>query len=166
MNEENQGTETNKSNMTQIVIVLIVAVLGIGGWFMFSQNSSQSTQTPQTSESMDKQESSTIPTESNEATTGSTMTDASSAIAIEGGAFYFKPNEIRVKKGEKVTITFTNAEGFHDFVIDEFNVRTKQLSGGQSETIEFTPDKAGEFEFYCSVGEHRQKGMVGTLIVE
>ena len=32
--------------------------------------------------------------------------------------------------------------------------------------VEFTVDKTGTFEYYCSVGQHRANGMVGNLIVE
>ncbi|MEK7613663.1 MAG: cupredoxin domain-containing protein [Patescibacteria group bacterium] len=86
-------------------------------------------------------------------------------INVEGGKFYFKPNTITAKKGETVRITFKNVDGLHDFVIDEFNVKTKQLQGGTEETVEFVADKVGTFEYYCSVGTHRQMGMVGTLTV-
>lgn len=85
---------------------------------------------------------------------------------VEGGEFYYKPNILKVKKGQKVEIEFNNKDGFHDFVLDEFKVKTKQLKDGESEDIEFVADKAGTYEFYCSVGQHRAKGMKGTLIVE
>ena len=54
----------------------------------------------------------------------------------------------------------------HDFVIDELNVKSEITKGGNSTVVEFTPDTAGTFEFYCSVGQHRANGMVGKLIVE
>ncbi|KKT09719.1 MAG: Plastocyanin [candidate division WWE3 bacterium GW2011_GWB2_43_22] len=57
-------------------------------------------------------------------------------------------------------------EGTHDLRLDEFNVATKLLKAGETDTVEFTADKAGVFEYYCSVGEHRKMGMVGTLTVE
>lgn len=85
---------------------------------------------------------------------------------VEGKPFEFTPKEIKVKKGDMVVINFTNTEGFHDWVIDEFNARTKQIPAGQTETIQFVADKTGTFEYYCSVPTHRQKGMVGKLIVE
>lgn len=81
-------------------------------------------------------------------------------------------NDIKVKQGDRVIITFVNTEGFHDLVIDEFNARTKQIQAGQSETIDFVADKKGSFKYYCSVGgtdpqtSHRLKGMVGNFIVE
>lgn len=85
---------------------------------------------------------------------------------VEGGGFYFNPKEIRVKKGDTVKIAFTNKMGTHDWVIDEFNARTKVLGAGQTETIQFVADKTGTFEYYCSVGNHRAQGMKGNLIVE
>lgn len=87
-------------------------------------------------------------------------------IAVEGGAFYYKPNEIRVKKGEKVKIVLASKDMVHDFVVDELGVRTAIIKAGDTGTVEFTADKTGMFEYYCSVGQHRKNGMVGKLIVE
>jgi plastocyanin len=88
------------------------------------------------------------------------------AVALSAENFAFSQTEIRVKKGETVRVTLTNNEGMHDFVIDEFDTRTKVLQAGQSETVEFVADQVGTFEYYCSVGQHRQMGMKGSLIVE
>jgi len=87
-------------------------------------------------------------------------------IEIKGGSFYFKPNEIRVKAGEKVKITFKNIEGFHDLIIDDLSVKTKQIRDGEVDVVEFTPTLPGSYEFYCSIGNHRSMGMKGILIVE
>lgn len=87
-------------------------------------------------------------------------------VTVTGRNMSFDPKEIKVKKGQKVRVTFKNAQGFHDFVLDEFNVKTKQISAGQEEVVEFIADKTGTFEYYCSVGSHRQMGMTGKLIVE
>ncbi len=87
-------------------------------------------------------------------------------FTVDGTSFAFAPSTINVKKGDTVRIVFNNKAGFHDWVLDEFNAKTKQISAGTTETIEFVADKAGEFEYYCSVGSHRQMGMVGTLVVE
>lgn len=88
------------------------------------------------------------------------------SFTVSGKNFTFAPAEMRVKKGDRVKITFVNESGFHDLVIDEFNARTAQIGAGKTETIEFVADKTGSFEYYCSVGSHRQMGMKGTLIVE
>lgn len=88
-------------------------------------------------------------------------------FTVEGSNFKFSPAEIRVKKGDTVRILFKNVGGMmHDWVVDEFDARTNQIDVGEEEEIEFVADKAGTFEYYCSVGSHRANGMVGKLIVE
>lgn len=88
-------------------------------------------------------------------------------VTVVGSNFKFSPNEIRVKKGETVGIRFKN-EGTtqHSLVIDAYEVATNQINPGDEEEVEFTADREGTFEYYCSVGSHRSMGMVGKLIVE
>lgn len=85
---------------------------------------------------------------------------------VNGTNFAFDVKEIKVKKGDTVTIHFMSADGFHDLVIDEFNARTEKLQTGGMAMVTFVADKAGTFEYYCSVGKHRMNGMVGKLVVE
>ncbi|WP_319416951.1 cupredoxin domain-containing protein [Marispirochaeta aestuarii] len=86
-------------------------------------------------------------------------------ISVTNEGFDYMPKEIRVKKGDTIRLTYTNGGGFHDWVLDEFDAATRQIPGGRSETIEFVADRSGEFEFYCSVGNHRARGMWGKFIV-
>ncbi|MCB9805788.1 cupredoxin domain-containing protein [Candidatus Nomurabacteria bacterium] len=85
---------------------------------------------------------------------------------VKGVNFAFDVTEIKVKKGDTVTINFEATEGFHDWVVDEFSAKTQQVRPGTKTSVTFTADKEGTFEYYCSVGSHRQMGMVGKLIVE
>lgn len=87
-------------------------------------------------------------------------------FTVEGSNFSFTPSSLTVNEGDTVRITFKNTGGMHDFVIDEFSTRTEVIQGGEEETIEFVADKAGSYEFYCSVGSHRAMGMMGTLVVQ
>src|SRR5438876_4399092 len=73
-------------------------------------------------------------------------------FTVEGGDFFFNPNQIKVKKGDTVKITFNNSNGMHDFVIHEFNVRTKIIKNGETTTVQFAAAKSGSFKYYCSVG--------------
>lgn len=114
----------------------------------------------------------TMGTDEAEGETEGTDTDTSTmdgdvqVISVEGGSFYYKPEVIKVKKGQKVRVELKSVDMMHDFVIDELDVRTEIIPSGETTTVEFTADQVGEFEFYCSVGQHRANGMVGTLIVE
>ena len=92
-------------------------------------------------------------------------------IALEGKSFMYlldgqENPEIRVKQGDTVKIDLTVTDGFHDWVVDEFNAKTERVQGPGSTSVEFVADKIGTFEYYCSVGDHRAKGMVGKFIVE
>ena len=73
--------------------------------------------------------------------------------------------ELKVNVGDRVKIKFTSTEGFHDWVVDEFSAATEKVREGESTSVEFIADKAGTFEYYCSVGSHRANGMFGNLIV-
>ena len=147
-------------NITIGVIVLVV--LAVGASFLFknapSQTLAPATQTQVTS----------APTEavSEPEATGSAVSSETKEFTVTGANFKFDPKTITVKKGDKVKITFKSVGGFHNFVIDELNVKTSVVESGRDTTVEFTADKAGKFEYYCSIANHRAQGMVGTLTVE
>ena len=85
---------------------------------------------------------------------------------IKGFNFAFDVGEITVKEWDTVTINFESADGFHDWVVDEFDAATDQVQTGGKTSVTFVADKTGEYEYYCSVGSHRAKGMVGILTIE
>jgi nitrosocyanin len=95
---------------------------------------------------------------------GVTMGDIKQ-IEITASNFKFEPDSFTVNVGDTVTISFKNTEGFHDFAIDEFKVKSKTIEAGAVEQITFVADKKGTFQFYCSIGQHKAMGMVGTLVV-
>lgn len=74
--------------------------------------------------------------------------------------------DIRVKEGETVLIHFKSTQGFHDWAVDEFEAATDQVQKDGETSVTFLADKKGTFEYYCSVGDHRERGMKGVLIVE
>lgn len=83
-------------------------------------------------------------------------------IKVTAKNFEFDKKEIHVKKGDKVKITFENKEGGHGITIPEYDVNI-QGSGN----AEFTADKTGTFQYYCSVMcGTGHTDMTGKLIVE
>ena len=90
--------------------------------------------------------------------------------SLELKSFTFTPNQLTASPGQTIKVKLTVTQGFHDFVIDELNVKSSQMSEGQEEIVEITIPSdtpvGTEYEFYCSVGNHRDLGMVGTLIVQ
>ncbi|OGZ45510.1 MAG: hypothetical protein A3C84_04325 [Candidatus Ryanbacteria bacterium RIFCSPHIGHO2_02_FULL_48_12] len=154
--------------MNKSILAVIIGVVVIGGGFMLYRNSPMSTTTPQSASITDGTTPTSPDVPASEPTdAGATMEDAGQVkeFTVSGGEFYYEPSALAVKKGDKVRIVFKNADGFHDFRIDELGVATKKINDGQTDTVEFTADKVGSFEYYCSVGKHRQMGMKGTLTV-
>jgi len=145
-------------------IVVIVLILVVGGVVVFTGNK---TAAP-TVEEMGNMEGMT-PTDIPAGYNTPLIPVADGVVrefVVDGKNFSFTPSKITVKKGEAVKIIFKNTQGFHDLVIDEYRVATKQIRTGEQETITFLADKTGSFEYYCSVGTHRAMGMTGTLVVE
>lgn len=139
-----------------ILIALALLALAVGGiWYV---NNSKSA-TPPTESAM--------PVPEQPETTEMVVSEDVKEVVVEGSEFKFMPATLSLKKGEKVRLVFKNmGKMTHDWVVDELGVRTKQITASQEAVIEFTPDKAGTFEYYCSVAAHRANGMTGTLTVE
>lgn len=87
-------------------------------------------------------------------------------FTVDGTNYAFNPVTITVNKGDMVKITFKDDDGAHNLVVDGYNVATNTIGAGSTDTIQFVADKAGSFEYYCAVANHRDLGMTGTLIVQ
>lgn len=82
------------------------------------------------------------------------------AVTVKGG---YTPDIIVVQKGRPVRLTFTRQESAacsEQVLFPDFN-KSSPLPEGEPTTIEFTPDKPGEYGFQCQMGMLR-----GKLIVE
>ena len=163
--------------MNKTVLITILSIVVIAGvFFMAGKNNSaqDSAKNTNTTEVGENQSSPLNPSGQSaqdvaEPNGGAIAEQTDSEVkefVVDGFNFGFSLSEIRVKKGDRVRIVFKNTGGYHDFNIDELNVKTKIINTGEQETVEFVADKVGEFEYYCSVGNHRELGMRGKFIVE
>ncbi len=152
------------ANKKIIIAVLIVIVLAIGGFVIFKSNTGKMSGAMVPASQDQAVQSPSDTTQS----TDSAMSSNSNvkAFTVTGSSFSFNPSTIKVKKGDSVKITFKNSGGMHDFVLDDFNAKIKIIGSGETYSVQFTADKAGQFEYYCSVANHRAMGMKGTLTVE
>ncbi len=93
-------------------------------------------------------------------------------LTAEGRDFFIDGEDeanpdLVVQQGDTVEVTLCVTGGNHDWVVDEFAIATEQIGeDSPCSTVEFVADQVGEFEYYCSVGNHREQGMYGTLVVE
>ena len=82
------------------------------------------------------------------------------AVTVKGG---YTPDVIVVKASQPVRLHFTRQESSacsEKVLFPDFN-QNAMLPEGQEVTLEFTPDKPGEYGFQCQMGMLR-----GKLIVE
>ena len=71
-------------------------------------------------------------------------------ITVDGG---YKPNNIKIKKGQSITLTFLRKDPnpcLEEIVFPEFKIK-KYLPVGESIPITITPDKTGVFGFHCGM---------------
>ena len=82
------------------------------------------------------------------------------AITVKGG---YTPDIIVVKAGQPLRMRFTRQESStcsEMVLFPDFN-QSARLPEGEEVSVEFTPDKPGEYGFQCQMGMLR-----GKLIVE
>jgi plastocyanin len=88
---------------------------------------------------------------------GFSPSSGSGANNINNSGFTDSPTgpTLYVTKGGLESIHFINEDyethSKHNFNIDEFKVRSKDLGYFQSQIITFIVDEEGEFEYYCSI---------------
>jgi len=59
------------------------------------------------------------------------------SITVEGGEWFFRPETIRVKKGQEVTIKFENVGSYsHNLKVGQFDAKTNTI-GGNGQTLGF-----------------------------
>lgn len=160
----------------KIIIGLVVIIVVAGGAWALMRNADQSSYQPSGYPEASAPQQPSAPAEAPTPPAGQPVDQSGAPAAaapaaavkeftVTGQNFSFTPSTLAVKKGDTVKIIFKDADGTHDFGIDEFNAETKRIRTGEQDTITFVADKTGSFAFYCSVGSHRQMGMHGTLTV-
>jgi plastocyanin len=174
--DESNNTPSGSSSSSKtglIVGAVVLLLVAAAAYYFWSSSQTASTQQADSTANMNTPDTTATgtgttatPAPMAASDSGTVAEDGSVTFTVDGSNFKFEPNQLKVKKDQKVKIVFNNVQGFHDFRIDELDVKTSQITAGNSATVEFTPDETGNFEFYCSVGQHRANGMKGTLVVE
>jgi plastocyanin len=89
------------------------------------------------------------------------------SVELVATEFAFDPADVSVDEAGETTFTVSNEGEFpHALEIEGNGIEeeTEELGPGESGsvTVDLEP---GEYELYCPVGDHRERGMVGTLVV-
>ena len=89
----------------------------------------------------------------------------STNVTITATEFKFSPTSFQVPRGRKVTFTLDNRGVVeHDLTFQSAGL-SLTAKPGQTATADATFDKAGTFDFFCSIPGHKDAGMKGTMMV-
>lgn len=88
-------------------------------------------------------------------------------VTVKMSEYIISPSVISIEEDSDTTFVIKNL-GFttHNFVSEELGIYSGVIPPGESKTITVMADEPGEYDFYCSIGDHRNNGMEGVLIVK
>lgn len=113
-------------------------------------------------------------------------------LDVTANEFSFSPGEMRLNVQQRYQIRLKNeGQVLHDWTVDSIPASDVSIGAsddhdmdnmggmgagesrlhiavdrGKSADLSFTPTRAGEYAFYCTVVGHREAGMQGKLVVE
>src|SRR5262249_32211464 len=76
----------------------------------------------------------------------------------------FRPRLLSLHKGETMRLVLTTSDVEHCFAVDELRVE-KRIVPGRATELDLTPDRAGNYRFYCCLESGNEK-LHGRLSVE
>jgi plastocyanin len=88
-------------------------------------------------------------------------------VEVVATEFAFDPADVSVDEAGETTFTVSNEGEFpHALEIEGNGIEeeTEELGPGESGSVTVALEP-GEYELYCPVGDHREQGMVGPLVV-
>ena len=86
-------------------------------------------------------------------------------IRIEASQYAFKPGQVHVNPGDKVTLELVSTDVVHGLYLDSYGL-SLQADPGQTARLEFTADRPGTFRMRCNVTcGAMHPFMIGKLVV-
>ncbi len=80
------------------------------------------------------------------------------------------PARVEVDAGALLELTFVNSDqnplASHNWLLEATGDVTETIDPGETTVLQLrVPSEPGEYTFYCDLGDHRERGMEGILIV-
>ena len=100
-------------------------------------------------------------------TTTAPSASARAPVTIEETEFRLSHSTPRVRPGTVRLRAVNRGRAVHALEVHapSGEVETRELQPGQSQTLSLNLDRAGRYEMYCPVGNHKEMGMDGAVVV-
>ena len=80
----------------------------------------------------------------------SAQASADQIVKISAKRFAYSPDQVTVKKNIPVILQLTSTDRSHGIAIPALNLRS-DIPAGKVTELRFTPQKSGDYRFYCDV---------------
>ena len=88
-------------------------------------------------------------------------------VVIQAASFGYQPSDITVPRGPVRFVVANGADVEHGFEVEGQGIEEEiVIAPGSSDSLTVELEQPGEYVIYCPVGDHRQRGMTGTLTVQ
>ena len=95
---------------------------------------------------------------------GDDKPDATPAMTVKMGEFWYRPAELTVPRNAIVNIVNDGAVA-HSWIVQGAGVGTTAIAPGQSIIVDLRDIKAGTYTVFCDQAGHTQAGQTGKLTI-
>jgi manganese oxidase len=95
---------------------------------------------------------------------GDTDSAAGGETSVALSEFALTPAAVSVPAGASLKVT-NNGTVAHNLSIEGTDLKTADLAGGESETLDLSSLEPGEYQIICTIPGHSDAGMTGTLTI-
>ncbi len=87
-----------------------------------------------------------------------------SDFTVNVGSYYYNPQHLEIELGQSVR--WINSSGFHDVEITSGPISFYlDACSGSCVIGAYTFNQLGTYNYICSIGNHAQQGMIGSITV-
>jgi plastocyanin len=89
-------------------------------------------------------------------------------VVVQAASYAYQPSTIVVPHGPVRFVVINAADTAHGFEVEGHGIEEEvaEIAPGTTDSLTVDLHESGEYVIYCPVGDHRQRGMTGTLTVQ
>ena len=88
-------------------------------------------------------------------------------VEVTATSYAYEPAEIEASRGTIRFVVENRADVVHGFEVEGHGIEAaiEEIEPGATDSLTVTIETVAEYEIYCPVGDHEERGMIGSLTV-